>query len=220
MGTRPHQTTEAPRSTVRADLQYRHGASRFALHASRPTNKGFTLIEIIVILAVISILVAILTPTVLKYIEDAQLSKAEEDVKVINATLNDLIKDTGQFPGSKLATGKTFLCGSGTQLGGPWGDATTCGDLSKHLVVNNPNEDATTDSTGDYRTTGKRRYKGPYVQSLGEDPWGNAYQVNASTLTGGNNNPTWVISAGPDAIFQSATSATELAGDDVGLRIK
>ncbi len=208
MSPRPHLKNKAPRVSCRTS---------YALHV---TDKGFTLIEIIVILAVISILVAILTPPVLKYIEEAQLNKAGEDVKVINAALNDLIKDTGQFPGNKLASGKTFLCGSGTQLGGSWGDATTCGDLSKHLVVNNPNEDATTDSSGDYRATGKHKYKGPYVQGLGEDPWGNAYQANASTLTGGGTNPTWVISAGPDATFQTATSATELAGDDVGIRIK
>src|SRR3990167_1215108 len=80
----------------------------------KPAAQGFTLIEIIVILAVISILVAILTPTVLKYIDDARTSRASEDVKTINAMLNDLVKDTGQYPGNKLA-GRTFICGDGTQ---------------------------------------------------------------------------------------------------------
>ncbi|NIO11970.1 MAG: hypothetical protein GTO40_29660, partial [Deltaproteobacteria bacterium] len=112
------------------------------------TNKAFTLVEIIVILAVVSILVAIVTPTVLKYIAEAQQSRAEEDVRSISLVINDLIKDTGQYPGSKLPTGKTFLCGPGTPAatGGAWGDVTLCGDLILHLVDNDPNEDGTVGS--------------------------------------------------------------------------
>lgn len=184
------------------------------------TNKAFTLVEIIVILAVVSILVAIVTPTVLKYIAEAQQSRAEEDVRSISLVLNDLIKDTGQYPGSKLPPTKTFLCGPGTQLGGSWGDGTTCGNLTLHLVDNDPNEDATIGGTGDYRTTGRRKFKGPYVQAINEDPWGNAYQINASTLVGGNTTPTWIISAGPNGTFETAPTATAIAGDDMGVRLK
>lgn len=188
--------------------------------SSQLGNPGFTLVEVIVILSVISILVAIVTPTVLKYIAEAQQSRAEEDVRALSLVLNDLIKDTGQFPGTKLPTGKTFLCGPGTKVGGSWGDATKCGDLTLHLITNDPNEDATPDSTGDYRTTGRRKFKGPYVQNLNEDPWGNSYQINATTLISGNTSPTWVISAGPDGIIDTATTATSLGGDDLGVRLK
>ena len=187
---------------------------------SRLGNHGFTLVEVIVILAVVSILVAIITPTVLKYIAEAQQSRAEEDVRSLSLVLNDLIKDTGQFPGTKLPTGKTFLCSPGTKVGGSWGDGTKCGDLTLHLITNDPNEDATPDSTGDYLTTGRRKYKGPYVQNLNEDPWGNAYQINATTLISGNTSPTWVISSGPDGTMDTAVSATALAGDDLGVRLK
>ena len=184
-------------------------------------TKGFTLIEIIVILAVISILVAILTPTVLKYIDEARGDRAQNDVKNISAMLNDLIKDTGKFPGDKLntaVTGDTFLCGPGTVGQAGWGSSTTCQDLANHLVTNSPGDTVTTD---DYPSgSGKFRWKGPYITNLSEDPWGNAYQINASTLVGGNTSVTWVISAGPDAIFQTSVSSTTLSGDDVGVRIK
>ena len=183
-------------------------------------NHGFTLVEVIVILAVVSILVAIVTPTVLKYIAEAQQGKAEEDVRSLSLVLNDLIKDTGQYPGTKLATGKTFLCGPGTESVAPWGSSTTCANLNLHLITNDPSEDATPDSTGDYRTTGRRKFKGPYLQSLTEDPWGNAYQINATTLIGGNTSPTWVISAGPDGIMDTSITDVALAGDDLGVRIK
>lgn len=186
-------------------------------------SKGFTLIEIIVILAVISILVAILTPTVLKYIDEAREDRAKEDVKSISAMLNDLIKDTGKFPGNMLVTGTTgdtFLCGPGNvglSGGEIWGSSTTCQDLANHLVTNSPGTTATSD---DYPSSGKFRWKGPYITNLSEDPWGNAYQINADDLVGGNTDPVWVISAGPDATFQTATTATSLSGDDVGVRIK
>lgn len=183
-------------------------------------SKGFTLIEIIVILAVISILVAILTPTVLKYIDEARDNRAHEDVKSISAMLNDLIKDTGKFPGNKLESGNTFLCGPGNVglSGQTWGTSTTCEDLANHLVTNSPGTSASSD---DYPSgSGKFRWKGPYITNLSEDPWGNAYQINADDLVGGNTDVVWVISAGPDATFQTSTTSTSLSGDDVGVRIK
>ena len=188
------------------------------------TNKAFTLVEIIVILAVVSILVAIVTPTVLKYISEAQESRAEEDVRNLSVVINDLIKDTGQYPGSKLpvvgGVQTTYMCGPGTKLGGTWGDGTTCADITMHIVENDPSQDGTAGSTGDYRTTGRRKYKGPYVQILNEDPWGNAYQINAATLIGGNTSPTWIISAGPNGTFDTAPTATAITGDDMGVRLK
>jgi len=188
------------------------------------TNKAFTLVEIIVILAVVSILVAIVTPTVLKYISEAQESRAEEDVRNLSVVINDLIKDTGQYPGSKLpvvgGVQTTYMCGPGTKLGGAWGDGITCADITMHIVENDPSQDGNVGSTGDYRTTGRRKYKGPYVQIINEDPWGNAYQINATTLIGGNTSPTWIISAGPNGTFDTAPTATAITGDDMGVRVK
>ncbi len=190
------------------------------------TNKAFTLVEIIVILAVVSILVAIVTPTVLKYISEAQESRAEEDVRNLSVVINDLIKDTGQYPGSKLpvvsGVQTTYMCGPGTKMTAPspWGSATTCADLLMHIVENDPSQDGTAGSTGDYRTTGRRKFKGPYVQILNEDPWGNAYQINATTLIGGNTSPTWIISAGPNGIFDTAPTDTAITSDDMGVRLK
>jgi len=209
-------TIETPRSTVHADCKYPHSAARL-------TDRGFTLIEIIVILAVISILAAILTPTVLKFIEEAQVTSAEEDVRNINAALNDLIKDTRKFPGNK--TVKNFLCSPGTISSdntGTWATGSgDCSDLFDHLIVNNPDGDGNIgEPSDDYKTSGKRRHRGPYLSKVEEDPFDTAFQVHAATLKGGNTSVTWVISAGPDGIIQTATTATSLSGDDIGIRIK
>jgi len=204
--------------------QMTNDIARQSRRSSRCLSKGFTLIELIVILAVISILVAILTPTVLKYIEEAQLNRAQEDTRIIQTMLNDLIKDTGQYPGNLLFT-RTFICGPGDipTTGTIWcvGGATpNFRQLSNHLMVNDPDEDGILAEATEYRSSGKFRWKGPYIQGLNEDPWGNAYAINASTLVGGNTSPTWVISAGPNGVFDTALAATTLAGDDVGVRVK
>ncbi len=195
--------------------------SRLATKSFRQATGGFTLIEVIVILAVVSILVAILTPTVVKYIADAQQSKAESDVKALSAALSDIIKDTGKYPGTKLFT-NTHLVTDGTLLAGTgWtDDPLVTVNLSFHLLINDPNEDGPDNPPNDYSTGGRKRWKGPYLQALDEDPWGNAYQVNATTLVGGNTTSTWVISAGVDGIIQTSSAAVVLAGDDVGVRIK
>lgn len=204
------------------------------VQTSPPKCKGFTLIEIIVILAVISVLVAFLTPSVLKYVADAQTSRAQSDINTLQAVINDLIKDTGQFPGAMTAL--NFICGPGnTATPGATGWAAntaactagtgifTNSSLANHLVANDPNESGAT-TAADYRApaTGLFRWRGPYAQSINMDPWGNSYEINVSTLVGGNNNPTWIISAGPDGTFQTATTAVTLAAgsDDIGVRIK
>jgi len=187
--------------------------------AKHPAPAGFTLIEIIFIIAIISVLLAIFTPLALKNIEEGRNDRAQKDVKTISAMINDLEKDAGQFPGSKLASGKTFLCGPGSVglSGQTWGTSSTCEDLANHLATNNPGTASTSD---DYPSSGKFLWKGPYITNLSGDPWGNAYQINASTLISGNTSPTWVISAGPDGNFQTSTSSTSLSGDDIGERIK
>ena len=45
------------------------------------TNKGFTLIELAVVLAIIAILAAVLTPMVTGYIDQARETRAQADVR-------------------------------------------------------------------------------------------------------------------------------------------
>ena len=214
--------------------------SRLLCEKRPADSRGFTLIEIVVILAVLAILVATLSPVVLKYIADAQLNRAKGDVTQISTAINSLIQDTGQYPGDKH--GVNMICGPGTLATAGatgWATATsgaaagafchqtgftsTLDSISNHLIVNDPNENAVIGTgSGDYRTSGTQRWKGPYIQTLNEDPWGNAYEVHVANLKGGNTNPSWVLSAGPDGIFQTATTDNVIAAgsDDIGIRIK
>src|SRR5437773_8445555 len=68
-------------------------------------QKGFTLLEIIVVLAVLGALAAMLTPVVFRYIDDANLTRAQGDTQTIAAAIQQMYKDTGRWPFYKVGTG-------------------------------------------------------------------------------------------------------------------
>ena len=61
-------------------------------------EKGFTLIEVVVVVAVIAILAAVLTPYITKYIDDSKVAKARNEVQVIAAAVTNAYKDLGRWP--------------------------------------------------------------------------------------------------------------------------
>src|SRR5688572_26149559 len=61
-------------------------------------NRGFTLMEMVVVLAVIAILAAILTPIINSYIDRARFNSAQSDVKNIAAAIVQFNTDTRVWP--------------------------------------------------------------------------------------------------------------------------
>src|SRR6266700_3167396 len=61
-------------------------------------NKGFTLIELAVVLAIIAVLAAVLTPVVTGYLDQARLSRAQADVRTIADAIKLYHTDTGVYP--------------------------------------------------------------------------------------------------------------------------
>jgi prepilin-type N-terminal cleavage/methylation domain-containing protein len=59
-------------------------------------KKGFTLIEVVVVVAVIAILAAILTPFITKYIDDSNVAKAGNETQVIGAAVVNAMNDLGR----------------------------------------------------------------------------------------------------------------------------
>jgi len=65
---------------------------------------GFTMVEIIVVIAVIAILAGFLTPTVIKQIQKSKVSKVSNDLDAVVTAFNDYFVDTAEWPDY---TGKT-----------------------------------------------------------------------------------------------------------------
>lgn len=191
-------------------------------------KKGFTLIEVIVILAVIAILAAVLTPMIIGYVSDARVSRAQADVKTLAAAVTAFNKDMKDWPiyetDAKRKTGTTPYA----TLASDDGDAATgasapsnSGIIDVQLMTNN--------STG-YPSTGGSKWLGPYLETVKADPWGSKYYIYVSglqptsiSLTGASYVAAYVISAGPNKIIDTTYTAgptvTPLV-DDILFRIK
>lgn len=212
--------------------------------------KGFTLIELIFVIAIIVVLAAIFVPLALDKLLQASRARANADLDTIAAAVTSFFTDVKHMPAcdnadcdpmtgnnndlkllvikedtSTVATSDIPALASGVSCAGAatWNAA---GNLSatparnnafNHLVVNNPNADASeADSGTDYSG-----WKGPYVAKVGKDPWGNRYVIHIGAMekngtkinTGGRG---WILSAGEDGVFNTCPEASSLSGDDQG----
>ena len=64
------------------------------------TNHGFTLLEIIVVVAIIAILAAYIAPKVAGRVDDARISKAKSDIRVLESSLELYKLDNFVYPSS------------------------------------------------------------------------------------------------------------------------
>ena len=61
-------------------------------------NRGFTLIEIMVVVVILGILAAIVAPNVMRRIDDAQLTKVSSDLRTIETAMNLYRMDNFRYP--------------------------------------------------------------------------------------------------------------------------
>ena len=174
------------------------------------SEEGFTLIEVIVVVGIISILAGILIPMILKEIDESRITRASADIRSISSALIVFKKDTAQWPAmdGTCALNLTLLAGSGnvpTGLGVNGWDNTSSANIDNHLMINDD---------GCYNN-----WKGPYLPSVSADPWGNQYVINAGNF-GVSGSPVWIMSAGPNGILDSNPGSTSSVGDDISSRIK
>lgn len=193
-------------------------------------KKGFTLIEMVVVLAVIATLAAVITPMTISYMKDAKTRKAEADVNVIGASILAFNKDLREWPIWAAGTATTPADTKYDVLSSEAGDdavatgvtydtSTGLDSIDDQLITNDPV----------YSLTGKRKWMGPYLENINEDPWGNKYYINVkylqpSYLSPGSEMAVFVLSAGPDeeidTDFTQAVTAFSTGDDDITYRIK
>lgn len=201
---------------------------------------GFSLIELILVIGVLAIIVALVSPLVGRYIDDARTSRATNDVKVIGEAISRFFSHLGVAPGWT----------SGTALGSD-GRALSPDDGFVDLLISDQGEMPVTSadwslvgrSLGEnvgydslenqlqtnvrgYATTGRFRWRGPYLEQIIEDPWAVKYLVNIEfAKPGAAANAVFVLSAGPDktvntAYAQSRSGTVTVSGDDIAFRLR
>lgn len=119
--------------------------------ARSENSRGFTLIELMVVIGIISALSGIAIPTYKSYGEKAKLAQVHADLRNIQQAMELLIIDTDQWPGP-----------SNANVVNP-GGANEVWDLSLPQA-------------GLVATNGAfPGWDGPYLDSMPLDPWGNNY---------------------------------------------
>jgi len=210
-------------------------------------QRGFTLLEITIVLAVMAILGLILAPSIVSFLNQSRLARAQNDVRAIGDAVVDFVEDNGFHPqwADGVRSRKIQLLVSAGATGEaqpgaePWlltqPDAIDL--ISNQLVDNRPSFGATgyplkTALSG-------AGWNGPYLAApVGEDPWGNRYVINVGHLSssidameaGGlqEKRAVWGLSAGPDGVFDTAypTATTQLRSNaaaspaDISARIQ
>ena len=80
------------------------------------SNQGFTLLEIIVVVAIIAILAAYIAPKVAGRVDDARISKAKSDIRVLESSLELYKLDNFVYPSSEQGLDALINKPGGTEL--------------------------------------------------------------------------------------------------------
>ncbi|MDO8678937.1 MAG: type II secretion system protein GspG [Acidobacteriota bacterium] len=218
-------------------------------NAQQRRQRGFTLMEVVIVLAVIGALSAALAPMAFSYLADAKKTQAQNDAnriaEAIGKFLQDValppyknntsstksqVKQSGDFDCLYSLLGNDYTIATDATTGASWttsagvqcqAGSATRDTLENHLINNTP----AGASANAYVTTGKIAWKGPYLPSLPADPWGNKYVVNIGKSDPGASKAVWVISAGSNGNIEtaadaSARSSIDPSGDDIIARVK
>ena len=159
-------------------------------------RRGFTLTELLVVVAIIALLTAIVVPNIAGRITIARMQRAEHDISAMEVALANYHADFGTYPGDVFPTedinnngkldwddandddivdpdetedGGVDVDGDGTR------DYACQNDGSKYLNGRLDHGDGVInidDLEWALRTTAKN---GPYMESIPLDPWGNKY---------------------------------------------
>jgi general secretion pathway protein G len=175
--------------------------------------RGFSLVELIVVVAVIVLLSGILLPVVSSQIDDAKNERALADLDLIAKAFSTFRAHTSMWPGShvpvdsaSVATGSDEL----TDFRCLYANATNVAGWKGPYL--NQGVDA-----GDYTRVARTATS----RSAGEgllDPWGQPYRIYRFAAAEGDSGAIVVLSRGPDAMLNSSpedVNAGVPSGDDV-----
>lgn len=165
---------------------------KIELKTRRPDRGGFTLIEIIIAVAIVAILAGTITPLAFKEMIKAREEATLKELKILNTALVEFYEDTGRFPTEDEGLAALLADPGASGWQGPY----VGGERSDPLT------ELTTDSFSETYT---------YDLSPTTDPAGAADLLLASSgpdhiLNSGRLNQTWTLSSDGDDLVNLVSS--------------
>ena len=179
-------------------------------------RRGFTLIEVIVVAAIIAILAGILVPMIFNQIDEAKISRAKGDIKSLSTAIYSFRKDVGAWPKSTAdaACNSTLLISNGPGL-----NAATSAALQAQQYNVNEVKTFSSQLTNDPGNGCYGNWKGPYIANVDLDPWGNPYLLSTLDINT-QGVPALIVSAGADGVFNTPRDSATVDSNDIGVRLK
>ena len=75
-------------------------------------NKGFSLVELIVVIAIMAVLVGVLAPTLIKNIEKSRVSKDKQNLDTVKGAITTVLADETYY--SDLKNNEVYIAADGT----------------------------------------------------------------------------------------------------------
>lgn len=209
------------------------------------SEAGFSLLELIVAIAILAILSAAVAPLVIQYVGDSRFARTQSDAQAFCVALNNFRVDTGRWPVSNdgdltnaneisrlvsRGVAPPAPC-AGAVAGQGWDDLGAAEPLEDYLISNDNGVQLYPPSANPLVTPG---WRGPYVPNTPLDAWGNPYVANVRHLDGTGiaaaadeaDHAVFVLSAGANGCWDTdlqdgvALPTTGIAGDDLGCVIE
>lgn len=193
-------------------------------------RNGFTLIEVVTVLAILSVLAAVLIPLTIRDIDKSRITAAQKDTQAIATAIVKFHIDEqplwpvySNYAGSP--TPNVYILRTLT------GDDATANNNGVWLTATTDEfEDQLRDNTPGYPSS---KWKGPYMGEFRADPWGRRYYAavgsifdNGAWAAGANPAEAWVISPGPNGNIDTDPKGTlnsdppgGTTADDIGFLI-
>ena len=204
------------------------------------SRRGFTLIEVVVVVAIIALLAGILTPLIFKYIDEANETRALGDCRNIATSLMLFHKDTGTWPyynechvsGEYRIPEVDYLYGNMGDMPGIQPEVkATWGDVAEDMFYSLVTWGLDCSWYKPASTAGmaiggpsilRHGWKGPYLPYITDDPWGYKYLVSVNGFPPAgkqaSQNFVWCLSAGPNFNVNTYAYSTYVRADDIGYR--
>jgi general secretion pathway protein G len=143
---------------------------------------GFTLLELIVVLAIIGLLAVIAIPTFSSYKDKARIALVRTDLRNIQRAMEMLASDAEKWPGPS--------------------------DIG--VIANQEVWDLNSPQAGLVATNGGfPNWSGPYIDSVPKDPWGSDYFLDPDYMIGGIDYAV-VGSFGPNKVGQNVYDSDDI----------